>query len=480
MSKQSQDIPFFAAMLPFIVMIVTMMTTIMIFEGSPHIPLLIGAVTAGIVAWFNGYSWEALESYIYDGIKKVLPAVVILILVGLLISSWVAGGVVGAMTYYGLEFLSPDYFLPALLLICAFSTLMMGSSWSTIGTLGVAGMAAGTSMGLPPAAIAGAVVSGAFFGDKMSPLSDTTILASGIAGANIFAHIRHMLYTTIPGLVIALIVFMFMAHPTDANELSQSIGTVVNSLQANYIISPWLFIIPLLIPVLATSKVPAIPTLLIGIVLGSLSYLWVQGGDMKTLFSVLQGGYVSDTGNETVDSLLSQGGLESMMYTVSLAMIAMIFGGIMESTGMLSALVGKVVRLARSGRSLCAITVGSSFLTNVVTAEQYISIIIPGRMYAQSFRDKKLHPKNLSRALEDGGTITSPLVPWSTDAIFVYSALGISAWSYAPYAVLNYSVPIISIAMALAGFKIVYQKVSETDNSAYTQETNDPSLSYKR
>lgn len=442
-------------MVPFIVMIATMMTTIMVFDGSPHVPLLIAAVTAAFVAWLNGYSWETLEGYIYDGIYKVLPAVVILILVGLLISAWVSGGVVGAMVYYGLEFLSPGYFLPALLLICAFSTLMMGSSWSTIGTLGVAGMAAGTSMGLPPAAIAGAIVSGAFFGDKMSPLSDTTVLASGIAGANIFAHIRHMLYTTIPGLIIALVAFMLMPTEIDSSELSQSVGSVLSSLHNNYVISPWLFIIPLFIPVLALSKVPAIPTLIVGIVLGSLSYLWIQGGDMETLFTVLQGGYVSSTGNEAVDSLLSQGGLDSMMYTVSLAMIAMMFGGIMESTGMLNALVGKVVALAKSGRTLCALTVGSSFLTNVVTAEQYISIIIPGRMYADAFREKGLHPKNLSRALEDGGTITSPLVPWSTDAIFIYSALGVSAWTYAPYAVLNYSVPIISIVMALAGIAIV-------------------------
>jgi len=245
MTRQAHEIPFFASVLPFIVMITAMMTTILVFDGSPHIPLLIGAVTAGIVAWLNGYSWETLEGYIYEGIKKVLPAVLILILVGLLISSWVGGGVVGAMIYYGLEWLSPDYFLPTLLLICAVSTLMMGSSWSTIGTLGVAGMAAGTSMGLSPAAIAGAIVSGAFFGDKMSPLSDTTILASGVAGANIFAHIRHMLYTTIPGLAIALIAFMFMAHSTDTGDLSASIGDVLNGLQANYLISAWLFIIPL-------------------------------------------------------------------------------------------------------------------------------------------------------------------------------------------------------------------------------------------
>jgi len=461
LSESRRTVPFLAALLPFAVMIATMMTTILVFDGSPHLPLLIGAVIAGLVAWRYGHTWKHIEGYIYEGITKVLPAVVILMLVGLLISSWVAGGVVGTMIYYGLEYLSPAYFLPTLMLICAVSTLMMGSSWSTIGTLGVAGMAAGVSMGLPPAALAGAIVSGAFFGDKMSPLSDTTILASGIAGTEIFAHIRHMLYTTVPGLIIALGVFTAMAGGHQGAELDQAIAGVITHLRADGVISPWLFLIPLAVPALALARVPAVPTLIVGIVLGSLAYLFVQGGDVASLFHLLQSGYVADTGNAGVDKLLSQGGLDAMMYTISLAVIAMIFGGIMERTGMLNALVGGVVALARSGRALCAVTVGSSFLTNVVTAEQYISIIIPGRLYAGAFRDKGLHPKNLSRALEDGGTVTSALVPWSTDAIFVYSALGVSAWSYAPYAVLNYSVPLISIAMALAGFAIVSSRSSE-------------------
>ncbi|OHV08327.1 Na+/H+ antiporter NhaC [Kushneria phosphatilytica] len=466
MAEERQHVPLYLAAIPFVVMMIAMMVTIIVFEGSPHIPLLIGAVTAGLLAWCRGFSWGEIEESIYTGIRKVLPAVVILMLVGMLISAWVGGGIVGAMIYYGLEFLSPDWFLPALMVICAISTLMMGSSWSTIGTLGIAGMAAGTSMGIAPAAIAGVVVSGAFFGDKMSPLSDTTVLASGIAGANIFEHIRHMLYTTLPGLALALVIYVLMAGDHSASDMSQSIGTVTNALQTNYVISPWLFVVPLMIPLLAISRVPAIPTLVVGIILGSLACLWVQGSDIATLFDILQSGYVAHTGNETVDGLLSQGGLESMMYTVSLAIIAMIFGGIMESTGMLNAIVGGVLKLASSGRRLCAATVVSSFLTNILTAEQYISIILPGRMYARAYQQRELHPKNLSRALEDGGTITSALVPWSTDAVFVYSALGVSAWAYAPYAVLNYSVPIISILMSLAGIAIVGRREQATVSTA--------------
>lgn len=452
--KTRREIALGWALLPFIVMITAMAATIMIFDGAPHIPLIIGSVTAGLVAWCNGYSWSQIESALHEGIKQVLPAIVILMLIGLLISAWVAGGLVGVMIYYGLQLLSADYFLPTLMIICAVVTLMMGSSWSTIGTLGVAGLATGTSMGIPEPALVGAIVSGAFFGDKMSPLSDTTVLASGIAGVNMFEHIRHMLYTTVPASIITLVVFIILAGHHSGAAHAQQITQVLHTLDDYYVISPWLLLIPLVVPILVLCRVPTLPTLLIAIMGGSLSYLFIQGGNLAYLFTLLQEGYQADTGHKMVDKLLDQGGLESMMYTVSLAIVAMTFGGLMERTGMLSRIVNIVLKAARTGRRLCAATVVSSFITNVVTAEQYISIIIPGRMYARAYREQGLHPKNLSRALEDGGTVTSPLVPWSTDAVFVYSTLGISAWQYAPYAVLDYSVPLISIVLSLLGIAV--------------------------
>lgn len=469
MEKQEKRISLGLALIPFLVMIVAMTFVIIVFEGSPHIPILLGAVVAAFIAWMSGYSWGELEKFIYHGIFKVLPAVIILIMVGLIISAWIGGGIVTTMIYYGLEIISPSYFLVAILIICAIVTLMIGSSWSTIGTVGVAGMGIGISMGIPPAMIAGAIVSGAFFGDKMSPLSDTTVLASGIAGSSLSEHIKHMLYTTVPAFVIALIVYFIIGLKFAGNSIdSQNIDAVMSGLQDNFLITPWLLLIPLAVLVLVFKKVPALPALTVGIILGFLADIFFQGGSIGEAVNALQGGYTIDSGNETVDDLLNQGGLDSMMYTVSLAMIAMIFGGIMESTGMLIVIVEQVLKIARTGRSLCATTVVSSFLTNVITAEQYISIIIPGRMYAQAYKDKKLHPKNLSRALEDGGTITSALVPWSTDAVFVFTTLGVSAWSYAPYAVLNYCVPIISIIFSLIGFSVVYNhknKGQELDDS---------------
>lgn len=467
MEKPIKRISLGLALIPFLVMIIAMTFVIIVFEGSPHIPILLGAVVAAFIAWMSGFSWNDLEQFIYNGITKVLPAVVILIMVGLIISAWIGGGIVTTMIYYGLEIISPSYFLAAILIICSIVTLMMGSSWSTIGTVGVAGMGIGISMGIPPAMIAGAIVSGAFFGDKMSPLSDTTILASGIAGAKLSEHIKHMLYTTVPAFVIALIVYFIIGMKFAGNSIDkQNIETVMTGLRENFLISPWLLLIPLAVLLLVFKKVPALPAITVGIILGFLADIFFQGGSIGEAVNALQGGFSIDSGNETVDSLLNQGGLDSMMYTVSLAMVAMIFGGIMESTGMLQVIVEQILKIARTGRSLCATTVVSSFLTNVITAEQYISIIIPGRMYSQAYKDKNLHPKNLSRALEDGGTITSALVPWSTDAVFVFTTLGVSAWAYAPYAVLNYSVPIISIIFSLIGFSVVYthkQKGQEGD-----------------
>lgn len=454
------------AIIPFLVMIIAMGFTILMFEGEPHIPILLGAAVAALIAWTQGYNWKDIESFIYKGIRKVLPAVIILIMVGILISAWVEGGIVPVMIYYGLEILSPSFFLVAITLIAIIVTLVMGSSWSTVGTIGVAGMGIGLSMGIPGPMIAGAVVSGAFFGDKMSPLSDTTVLASGITGTSLSEHIKHMLYTTIPGAVIALIVYFFIGLNFGQNAIDEEkITSIMNGLADHFVISPWLFLIPLVVIALVLKKVPALPALTVGIILGFLSNILIQGGGIGDALTALQEGYVIDTNNDMVDELLNQGGLESMMGTVSLAMVAMMFGGIMEETGMLQGLVNIILKLAKTARGLGPITVISSFLTNVAVAEQYISIIIPGRMYAKAYEDKNLHSKNLSRALEDGGTITSPLVPWSTDAIFVTKVLGVGALAYGPYAILNFSVPIISIIFSLLGISLVYKTKTNKNNN---------------
>lgn len=456
-NQQKIEIPFVMALIPFIVMIGIMAITIIKFSGSPHVPLLIGAAIAALIGWRYGYKWEIIEEGAYKGIRMALPAIVIILLVGLIIGAWIGGGIVATMIYYGLKIITPSLFLVTICIICAIVTLAIGSSWSTMGTIGVAGMGIGVSMGIPAAMVAGAVISGAYFGDKMSPLSDTTNLAAGITETPLFTHIKHMVYTTIPGLIIALVVYFILGRQFAGNAVDiGNINSILSALESNFVISPWLLLVPLAVIVLVAKKVPALPALTIGVLLGWLCYVFIQGGSVADAVNTLHDGFVISSGNEMVDNLFNRGGIESMMYTVSLTIVAMIFGGIMEQVGMLQAIVNQILKVAKSAGSLIAATIVSAFFTNATASEQYISILLPGRMYAKAYRDKKLHSKNLSRALEDGGTVTSPLIPWNTCGVFIVATLGVSTFAYAPYAILNYTVPIISIFMAFFGLKVEF------------------------
>jgi NhaC family Na+:H+ antiporter len=462
MGKERKEISFGFALLPLIVMVAVMGVTIIKFEGSPHIPLLVGTFTAALVAWRHGFKWDFLEKGIYEGIRLALPAIVIIIMVGITIGAWIGGGIVATMIYYGLKIISPSLFLVSITLICGIVSLAIGSSWSTMGTIGVAGMGIGISMGIPAPVVAGAIISGAYFGDKMSPLSDTTNLASGIAGADLFDHIKHMFYTTVPALVIALIVYGVMGRQyADSAIDTEKISGILAVLEQNFVISPWLLLIPVLVIALVAKKVPAIPALAIGILMGWLSHIFIQGGSAADAVNTLQSGFSIETKNELVDSLFNRGGIDSMMYTVSMTIVAMTFGGIMEKTGMLKVIVGQVLKLAKTAKSLIVTTIVSAFFTNATASEQYISIVLPARMYTEAYREKKLHPKNLSRAVEDGGTVTSVFVPWNTCAVFIMATLNVHPFEYAPYAILNFAGPIIAILMALAGFKIIYLKDQE-------------------
>ncbi|MFO7527907.1 MAG: Na+/H+ antiporter NhaC [Marinobacter sp.] len=462
MIRKNQPMPFFWALTPIVLMVVAMLITIVVFEGGPHIPLAFGTVIAALVAWKFGFNWQEIEDSIYKGIRLALPAVVIIILVGLAIGSWMGGGVVATMIFYGLKLLSPELFLVSIALMCAVVSIAIGSSWSTMGTIGIAGMGIGISMGIPAPMVAGAVITGAYFGDKMSPLSDTTNLASGLTGTDLFVHIQHMFYTTIPGLLIALAAYWYMSlgfAATDA-EVAKISNTMV-VLENNFVISPWLLVVPLTVILMVAKKIPALPALVAGIVLGFLCQIFVQGDSVAVSVSALQNGYVIETGNSVIDSLFNRGGIDSMMYTVSMTIVAMTFGGVLENTGMLQAIVDKMKDMTKSARTLIPTTIGSCFLTNATCSEQYISVVVPARMFSKVYRERGLHSKNLSRALEDGGTLTSVFIPWNTCGVFILATLGVGAWEYAPYAILNFVVPIISIIYAITGFSIVKLKPGE-------------------
>ncbi|GEK32882.1 Na+/H+ antiporter NhaC [Kurthia sibirica] len=464
----------------FLIMMTTMLICVAVLKQSPHIPLLVGTVVAAIVALAHGFKWREVEEMMYKGIKLALPAIVIIILVGLTIGAWVGGGVVATMIFYGLKLISPGWFLVTILLLCAIVSLAIGSSWSTMATIGVAGMGIGLSMGIPAPMIAGAVICGAYFGDKMSPLSDTTNLAAGLTGTNLFEHIRHMLYTTIPGILISIIVFAILGRQFAGIDMkSENISTTLAVLQDSFTISPWLLLVPLAVIVMVAKKVPAIPALAIGIVVGFTLHIFVQGGSPATALNTLQEGYAIASGNAMVDQLFQQGGLDSMMYTVSMTIVAMTFGGILEFSGMLKSLLAIIIKFAKSTGSLVLSTISASIFTNATCSEQYISIVVPSRMFVKAYRDKGLHSKNLSRALEDGGTLTSVFFPWNTCGVFIFATLGVSAFEYAPYAILNFIVPIISIIYAYIGFAIVKlspEELAQAQKDAEEEEKLEASL----
>ncbi|MGY0412316.1 Na+/H+ antiporter NhaC [Staphylococcus sp. mip270_02] len=455
---------FVSAIVTLVTMIAAMLFTVAVLEKEPHIPLLIGTAVAILITMLHGYEFSEVEEMMYKGIRHALPAIVIIILVGLVIGSWIGSGVVATMIYYGLQLIDPRYFLSVVIILCGIVALAIGSSWSTMATVGVASMGIGISMGISPGMVAGAVICGSYFGDKMSPLSDTTNLASGLTGVDLFAHIKHMFYTTIPALVISLIAFFFIGQRFGGRNFdAKNIKDILATMQDNFLITPWLLLIPIIVIALVVVKVPAIPAICVGIILGFFAQIFLQGGSITEALTALQTGYTIDSGNKLVDELFNRGGLESMFYTISLTLVAMTFGGVLEYSGMLTALIAVILKVAKSTGSLIASVIVSCIGTNFTCSEQYISIIVPSRMYINTFKDKKLHPKNLSRALEDGGTLTSVFVPWNTCGVFIASTLGVSVVEYAPFAILNYTVPIISIIFGYIGFKIIGLDETESE-----------------
>ncbi|WP_255407594.1 Na+/H+ antiporter NhaC [Sporosarcina sp. P20a] len=454
--RQKREIGFWWSILPLVLMILVMIITVVKLKEGPHMPLIVGTAIASLVAWRHGFSWKEIEEMMYKGIRLALPAVIIIMLVGLVIGSWMGGGIVATMIFYGLKIITPSWFLVAITLICAIVSLAIGSSWSTMATIGVAGMGIGLSMGIPAGMVAGAVISGAYFGDKMSPLSDTTNLAAGLTGTDLFDHIKHMLYTTIPGLLIALSVFTFLGRRFGSGEAElTSIANTSQVMQDSFVISPWLLLVPLAVIVMVAMKIPAVPALIIGIVLGFLSHVTLQSGTFAGALGALQSGFAIETGNQLVDKLFNGGGLDSMMYTVSMTIVAMTFGGILEYSGMLRAIMKQLLKVVKSTSTLIISTIGACFMTNATCSEQYVSIVVPSRMFSKTYKDMGLSSKNLSRALEDGGTLTSVFIPWNTCGVFIFGTLGVSVVEYGPYAILNFAVPLISIIYALTGFSIV-------------------------
>lgn len=447
------------ASIPILFMIIALFMGIFVYETDPHIPLLLSAGVAAIVAFRLGFKWFEIEKGMLDAIRLALQAIVILLVIGTIIGSWIAGGIVPTMIYYGLNILSPSFFLVAACLICCVVSIASGNAWTAAGTIGIAIMGIGHGLGINPAMVAGAVISGVYFGDKISPLSETTNLAPGVVGAELFEHIKHMLYTTIPGLVISLILFSILDFRYSGAAASitevQILQTQLNDI---YTISPWLLLVPSFIIVMMVFKIPALPGLVIGSMLGTICSIIVQKVPIGDAINILYYGYSIESGNQVVDNLLNNGGIESVLYTVSLIIIAMCFGGILELTKVFEVLVEMIIKFARKTSSLITATVVTCISSNIVGCDQYMSIIVPGRMYAEEYEKRGLKAKNLSRTLEDAGTMTSPLVPWNTCGAFMATTLGVSTISYLPFAFLCLISPLIAVIYGLIGFKLEYKE----------------------
>jgi len=540
---KSKKIGFKSAMIPIVFLTVSLFLAIAVYGQTPHIPLIVATMVAGIVAALHGFSYQELQEAMLEGINLAMGAVLILMVIGTMIGTWILGGIVPTMIYYGLKLLSPAIFLVATLLICSIVSLGTGSSWSTAGTVGIALIIIGNGLGIPVPIVAGAIISGAYFGDKMSPLSDTTNLAPAVAGTDVFTHIWHMIYTTGPSYIISVIIFSLIGLKYSKGEMgTEKIDLILTTLDKTFFIHPVLLLAPVIIIILVIRKVPPLPALFVGSLLGVICALAFQvhapvmkkgpdtlarntaalgrnvdlilpdlkeryqsaqtdeqkekirgslenirkirntqqiltgqikgtGPEAKTtpkarvqkIISSAYNGFESETGNEMVDDLLSRGGLLSMMDTVAIIICALSFGGIMEKTGMLHAISRIILKKVRTTGSLVLSTLLSCTVMNLLAAEQYMAIVIPGRMLRETYQKKGLHPKNLSRCLEDSGTLTSPLIPWNSCGAFMGATLGISPFLYLPYAFLNLLNPLISIFYGYTGITMEKIETQQED-----------------
>lgn len=456
--KEIRNATLIESLIPIGFMAVFLSFCIFKYGASPHIPLIASTMVASLIAVFRlGYSWEIIEQGMFDTIMSAMQAILITILIGVLIGIWIVSGVVPCMIYWGLKIISPNIFLIATLLSCAVISISTGSSWSTVGTIGVALLGIARSLDIPVEIAAGAVISGAYFGDKLSPLSETTNLAPAVSGTDLFSHIKYMLYSTVPSLIICIIIYGIIGMKYSGNNLDmEKILLVQETLKSTYnTLSPILLIAPLFVVSLVIFKIPAIPGLAGGILIGVIFAVALQGVDLNGILSAAQNGYISQTGVKEVDELLSKGGLSSMMSTISLILCALSLGGVLEKTGMLKSIAEVLLKRAKGvfGTVLC--TMITSLFTNIIAGEQYLSIVIPGKMYKEEFERKGISPVMLSRALEDSGTLTSVLVPWTSCGAYAAGVLGVSTFAYAPFTFLNIINPFVSLILIAFGIKVI-------------------------
>ena len=435
--------------------------------GPNQVALLIAAAAAGLVGMYRGLTWAEVQESMVAGIKVGLGPILILLAVGGLIGSWMIAGTVPAMIYYGVSILNPSIFFAAAAIICALASISIGSSWTVAGTLGIGLIGIADSYGLSPAVAAGAIISGAYFGDKLSPLSDTTNLAAACTSVDLFAHIRHMLWTTVPAFCVALLFFSLV--PSGAATAPEQIAELKAAISREFNVGVGV-LIPLAVMIgLIWKRVPAYPAIMLATLAGILTALTLQADVVRKfafmanpeatmpvvegLWRTLFAGFEGTTTNEELNRLISKGGIASMLNTVWLIVSALAFGGVLERTGILTQILDSVLTLVKSTGDLVAATVTGGFITNILAADQFLAIALPGRLFSSTYDDRGLSRENLSRTLEDSATMTSALIPWNTCGAYMAATLGVATLDYAPYAIFNLACPLIAIGFGYLAFK---------------------------
>ncbi len=470
--KTENKVPGFGSSLfVLLFLFVAMAISVMWLSIPVHITLILTIVVATIVAMRSGYTWKEVQNGILYGADLAMLPMLILMVIGVVIGTWVASGTIQTIIYYGLLILRPSYFLLAAAIIVGLTSMATGSSYTSGGTVGVAMMGIGLGLGVPPAMTAGAVISGAIIGDKMSPLSDSTNLAAAVAEADLFDHIKSMMYTTGPAFGIALLLYWVMGFfVVKGSADTTQVDLILTTLKDNFVINPIMLLPPVVVIVLAAKKFPSLPAMIIGALVAAVLAMIYQGATITSITNVMNYGYSGNTGVAVVDKLVSRGGLQSMMWTVSLGFIGVGLGGILEKTRMLESFLMKLSGLLKTSGGVIASTVVSAILLNLATASQYMSIIITGRMMIPEYRKKKLLPRVLSRTLEDAGTVFSPMVPWGLCGVFFTGALGVPTTEYFPYVFLALIVPIIAVIYGFTGAAVWYEDGKIDDPTAYSKQ----------
>ncbi|AXT60102.1 Na+/H+ antiporter NhaC [Aquimarina sp. AD10] len=471
---ENKELSIWEALLPVIILVGMLFYNVSFafgddaLSGSNQFILLLGAAVAAIVGFFNKVSYKQMMEEVANNVKSTTGALLILLMVGSLAGTWLISGIIPTMIYYGLQILNPTIFLAACVIICAIISIATGSSWTTSATVGIALIGIGDTLGISLGMTAGAVISGAYFGDKMSPLSDTTNLAPAMAGGELFSHIKYMAYTTVPTIIITLIVFIIIGFTIDTSGTPE-IGEQLQAISSAFTITPWLFIVPVLVIVLIIRKTPPLIALLAGTLLGAIAAIIAQpgivmgiAGSTELTFNSAYIGVMKamtvdtavETTNAQLNDLFSAGGMSGMLGTIWLIVCAMVFGGVMDAIGALARISKALLNLFDTVFGLFASTVVSCLALNVTASDQYLAIVVPGRMYAKAFKDKGLAPENLSRTLEDSGTVTSVLVPWNTCGAYQSGVLGVPVVDYFFFAIFNWLSPFMTLLFAAFRIKI--------------------------